>query len=149
MWVAMLSPSSYYSVRTKMINTIQALIPVMKKTKAISLILVSAALASCQRDFVPARNVNEPLIDSTQLDEPEYTEVISPTPCTSCCQFNTQNNQLLWNYSFNPIGNISPFVVTNHYYYHWKIGNPVTVRGSKAIVRSGWGTSAVTTSVAS
>jgi hypothetical protein len=132
-----------------MINTIQASITVMKKTKAISLILVSAALASCQRNFVPARNSNGPFIDSALLEEPEYAEVRSSSPCISCCQLNAQNNQLLWNYSFNPIGNLSPFPVTTHYYYHWKNEKSVIVRGSKAIVRSGWGTSAMTTSVVS
>ena len=119
----------------------------MKKTKAITLILVSAALASCHRDFVPVRTPDEPLIDSALLDEPEYTEVISSSPCTFCCQPDPQNSALLWNYSFNPIGNIKPLAVSGHYYYQGKIGNPVIVRSGKAIVRSGWGTSAKTSSV--
>jgi hypothetical protein len=121
----------------------------MKKTKAISLILVSAALASCQRDFVPLRNPNGSPIDSALLDEPEYAEVLSPTPCKSCCQLDPQHDRLLWNYSFNPVGNPTPFPVTTHYYYHWKNEKSVTVHGSKVIVRGGWGTSAMTISVVS
>jgi hypothetical protein len=132
-----------------MINTIQASIAIMKKTKAINLLLVSAALASCQRDFIPVRNTNASPIDSALLDEPEYAEVLSSAPCKSCCNFEPERDRLLWNYSFNPVGYPTPFPVTTHYYYHWKNEKSVIVRGSKAIVRSGWGTSAMTTSVVS
>ncbi len=116
----------------------------MKKTKTIHLILISAALASCNRDFVPVRSSNEQTIDSTLLAEPEYEEVMLPSPCMSCCQ----NYQPLWSYSFSPIGNVNPFPVNHIYYYHWKKGLPVVNRGGKAIVRGGWGsTGKMTTAV--
>jgi hypothetical protein len=124
-------------------------LPVMKKTKTISLLLVSAALASCQRDFVPLRSTGEQPIDSALLDEPQYEEVVSPSPCSSCCEQAPQNYQPLWNYSFNPIGSIAPFPVRHAYHYHWGKEIPVVNRGNKAIVRSGWGSTAMVTSVVS
>jgi hypothetical protein len=116
----------------------------MKKTKAIHLILISAALASCNREFVPVRGSNGQLIDSSLLAEPEYEEVMLPSPCMSCCQ----NYQPLWSYSFNPLGNLNPFPAGHIYYYHWNKRPPVWVHGYKVIVRSGWGsTGKITTAI--
>jgi hypothetical protein len=116
----------------------------MKKTKTISLILVSAVLASCNREIIPATSVNQPL-DSTLLEPPEYQQVYLPSPCTSCCD----NYVPFWNYTYNPFGNFTPFPLAGRYHYHSKFKRSIVYRNSKIIVRGGWGTTGITTNAVS
>jgi hypothetical protein len=117
----------------------------MKKSKQIQLLLISAALASCNREFVPAASSTQLLDKSVMTQEPTYDDRDINPNCVPC--YLTQ--QLIWNYAFNP-GNYYSFSPISLGYYSsgYKYRSAVISRGNKLIIRGGWGKTA-TTSTAS
>ncbi len=113
----------------------------MKRTKKIQLVLISAALASCNRVLVPLEPIGNHAVDSTLTAAPVYDGDSSMGRYMPCCQAYSQ----LWNYSFNPFVFYYPGPLGQSYYhpgkeYRKKIG----WQGNQVVVRGGWGKSGVT-----
>ncbi|MDR3711452.1 MAG: hypothetical protein P4L51_01450 [Puia sp.] len=113
----------------------------MKKSKQIKLVLISAALASCNRSLVPqipVTNIPEPA-DTTLTAGPVYKEDPYPNTFNLCCQ---EAYWELWNYSFNPFGLVYIGPPGPGYYYPGKFYRRGAFwRNNHFIVRGGWGKS--------
>jgi hypothetical protein len=108
----------------------------MKKTKKIQLVLITAALASCNRVMIPLQPISNPVLDSTLTAAPGYDPADSLSNYAACCEPCSQ----LWNYSFNPFGYYYSTEIGRSYYYPGKeYRKKVAWHGSKIILRGGWG----------
>jgi hypothetical protein len=122
----------------------------MKKTKHIKLILITAALASCNREMAPRQSMTDnPAIDnpvdsmyagpadSTLVAGPLYNPGVYDNTFDPCCQ---EAYPQLWGYSFSPLGNYYVGPTGKTYYYP---GNRYRKgffwNGNRFIVRGGWG----------
>lgn len=115
----------------------------MKKSRHIQLVLITAALSSCNHEFIP-RGGKVPIIsDSALTAGNSLTDTVS---CLICCQ----NNQKFWNYSFNPFGNNSFGVIGNYYYDPEKrYKSIIKMKGTNMVVQGGWGKTSSSISVSS
>ncbi|MFI5152886.1 MAG: hypothetical protein ACHQET_06095 [Chitinophagales bacterium] len=108
----------------------------LKKSKKIQLVLISAALASCHREFIPSGSI--PVSDYALTEAPVYDEEVNPIymPCF-------QGQQSLWRYSFNPTGYYYAAPAGQGYYPSgYKYRKAIIWRGNKLILRGGWGKTA-------
>ena len=123
----------------------------MKKSKGIQLILITAALASCNREWVPRKSVNADPADSTLTAtpaggvDPNFDPYGDPLDPCDCPDPSTQ----LWNYSFNPFGFFYIRPVGSVHYSPSGIGSSgsrfgkgLFRRSSPFVVRGGIGKSA-------
>jgi hypothetical protein len=115
----------------------------MKKSRHIQLVLITAALSACNRQFIPPAGPGHEISDSTLTAGNPLNDSVS---CLICCQ----NNQNLWNYSFNPFGNNS-FGIIGRYYYdpEKRYKSIITMKGTNMVVQGGWGKTATAISVSS
>jgi hypothetical protein len=108
----------------------------MKKTKKIQLVLITAALASCNRVMIPLEPTSNPVLDSTLTAAPAYDTTNSLNSYTPCCEPCSQ----LWDYSFNPFGYYYGTDIGRSYYSPRKeYRKKVAWHGSHVILRGGWG----------
>lgn len=115
----------------------------MKKTKHIQLVLITAALASCNRQFVP----QQPMIDDQMISNPADTTLTVGPVYDAGPHGDTLNPRCeeaypqIWNYSFNLFANYSYIGATGNTYYY--PGNRYRKdffrRVDRFIVRGGWG----------
>ncbi len=106
----------------------------MKKSPSIKLVLIGAALASCNRMIIPSQSPPDAIPDSSLVAAPTFDGDSYNNTFNFCC------NQVLplWSYSFNPNlypSNISPTAYKKARLYRrghfW--------RDSHFIIRGGWG----------
>lgn len=118
----------------------------MKKSKKIQLILISAALASCNRHFAPARTADWDITDTTLAARQAQDTDSCANDDISCLQEPFQ----LWNYSFDPFGNFYYWHGAYPYYSQGRRSRKGMVwHGGKGIIRGGWGKSGKASSAAS
>jgi hypothetical protein len=106
----------------------------MKKSSSIKLVLIGAALASCNRIIIPSQSPADAVYDSSLVAPPAIDGDIYNNSFNFCC-----NEVLpLWTYSFNPNLyplNISPTAYNTARLYRrghfW--------RNTHFIIRGGWG----------
>jgi hypothetical protein len=108
----------------------------MKKSSSIKLVLIGAALASCNRMIIPSQSVAGNGYDSSLISPPLIDSDSYNNSFNLCC------NEVLpiWNYSFNlnlypanisqPVNNSARLYKRGHCW-----------RNSHFIVRDGWGRS--------
>ncbi|HEY4063577.1 MAG TPA: hypothetical protein VGM30_16835 [Puia sp.] len=110
----------------------------MKRSLRVQLVLITAALASCSRVWVPARSLNDNLSDtiSRAITPPCETDSCF-CPCEPC---DDPSMMQLWSYAFDPFGVY--YWPAGSWYFPDGIRRKGTVwRNSHAIVRGGLGKS--------
>jgi hypothetical protein len=112
----------------------------MKKTQRIKLVLITAALASCNRQLVPRPSFGDPLADSTLTAAPAAMDSDScANGFNECCE---EVYSQMWNYSFNPFFNFYFSVPVGHPYYPGGVYRKGAFwRQQHFIHRGGWGKS--------
>jgi hypothetical protein len=126
----------------------------MKKTKGIQLVLITAALASCGRQWIPRQAVTADPADSTLTAAPAaggspYDDPYADPPSPCDCESPVAQ---LWNYSFNLFsvyyfGPVGPGYRTPRYQAGHRTpggfhGKGAAWRNSHFVVRGGIGKSA-------
>ena len=113
----------------------------MKKSKQIQLVLITAALASCNRQLVPQVSGLPVTADSTLTAPPPYGSDTACGTFNECCQ---EVYSQLWNYSFNPLGTYYyPGAPLGTWYYPGVLYRKGAFwRNKHFVVRGGWGKSA-------
>jgi hypothetical protein len=106
----------------------------MKKSSSIKLVLIGAALASCNRIIIPSQSAAEDVNDSNLVAPPAISGNSYNNLFNVCCNVILP----LWTYSFNP--NLYPLNISQTAYntarwyrrgHFW--------RNSHFIIRGGWG----------
>jgi hypothetical protein len=107
----------------------------MKKTGKIQLVLITAALASCDREIAPRQSLTAYPAGSTFIGTPDTTLTAGPVYDTDPYDYS------LWNYSFNLYTNfyyISPNG-KSYYYPGNRYRKGFFRKSDHFIVRGGWG----------
>jgi hypothetical protein len=106
----------------------------MKRSKKIQLVLITAALASCNRHIVPSQSSANIDVDSILIAPPAYSESVD----CNCGQLDSSAK----NYLFNPLS-INYFNRLNNIYYPGKLYRKGAFwRNDHFIVRGGFGKNA-------
>jgi hypothetical protein len=107
----------------------------MKRSKTIQLVLITAALASCNRGIIPSDRGGAALEDSTLVAEP----VQDDNTYYACCE---EIYSSLWNYSFSPAGvYFNAPLNANPYYPGRRYKKGAFWHNGHFIVRGGFGKS--------
>jgi hypothetical protein len=110
----------------------------MKRSLRVQLVLITAALASCSREWVPRQSIDVNPSDPALTAAPLYGTAPYYTGCEPCSE---QSTARLWNYSFNPFGTYYWPGAT--WYYPGGVYRKGSVwRNDHVIVRGGLGKSA-------
>ena len=115
------------------------------KSKKIQLVLISAALASCNRTLIPEQQFVGPTNDSALIASPSYDDSLFSNAFINCdCEASYYR---LWNYSFsqNNIYNIAP-INSSYYFPTRKQSKIIKSQSNNFIVRGGFGKSGATAS---
>jgi hypothetical protein len=111
----------------------------MKKTQRIKLVLITAALASCNRQLVPRPSFSDQLADSTLTAAPAADSDSCSNGFNECCE---EVYSQMWNYSFNPFCNFYFSVPVGHPYYPGGLYRKGAFwRQQHFVNRGGWGKS--------
>ncbi len=115
------------------------------KSKQIKLVLISAALASCNRQLIPQQKLPNNIPDSTLTAAPDYEDSVANNEITPCdCEATYYN---LWNYSFDPSGVYHIYPIDKSYYFPSNREQKMAKwHGGNFIVRGGFGKSGVSVS---
>ena len=111
----------------------------MKRSLRVQLVLITAALASCSREWIPRKSIDVDPSDSALTAAPAYGSVPYYTRCEPCSETTMAQ---LWNYSFNPFGTWYWPVGGGWYYPGGVYRKGAVWRSSHVIVRGGLGKSA-------
>lgn len=111
----------------------------MHKSKKIQLVLISAALASCNKAFVPQQVTDKRLLDSTLTAAPviDDSDSSSNPVCIPCLPDPCQ----LWSYSFDPFGYHYYIPVVPRHCPGWRVKGSIVWYGKSVVVRGGFGKS--------
>ena len=106
----------------------------MKKSSSIKLVLIGAALASCNRIIIPSQSPSDAVNDSSLVAPPTTDSDVYNNSFNTCC-----NEVLpLWTYSFNP--NLYPLNISPSAYITARLYRRGHFwRNSDFIIRGGWG----------
>ncbi len=106
----------------------------MKKSSSIKLVLIGAALASCNRVIIPSQSPPDDVYDSSLVAAPTTDSDVYYNSFNTCC-----NEVLpLWTYSFNP--SLYPLYISQTAYNTaWLYRRGHFWRNSHFIIRGGWG----------
>jgi hypothetical protein len=110
------------------------------KSKKIQLVLITAALASCNRTIIPEQQFVGPTIDSTLITRPSHDDSLFNNGFAGCdCG---SSYYRLWNYSFSPnnIYNIAP-INGNYYFPTHRQSKIIKAQNNQVVVRGGFGSS--------
>ena len=118
----------------------------MKKTKQIRLVLISAALASCNRQLTQFQPIVNHDTNSALTSPPIYDSSDYDGYGCQCLLYNEPYTQL-WLNPYNPFGYYYNGFIGQYYYQRNKrnLKNLVLI-GNHFIVRSGWGKTGMTMS---
>jgi hypothetical protein len=106
----------------------------MKKSSSIKLVLIGAALASCNRIIIPSQSPADDVYDSSLVAPPSIDSDVYNNSFNNCC-----NEVLpLWTYSFNL--NLYPvYISPTAYNTAWLYKKGHFWRNRHFIIRGGWG----------
>jgi hypothetical protein len=113
----------------------------MKKSKHIQLILITAALASCNRVVIPQQQPEDITTDSTLTapvaNDSTYVDDYNGCGCDDFYPVMSNSTTAYGSFYINPVYN-------SYYYTGRRHRKGTVVRGSTVIVRGGFGKSSVT-----